>query len=259
MKEEVVMQTVLDLTSGIDSFTHLDLLRKAATHKGLELQGHALKAYSEKIKIYQLDTQLLAILSEHNIKQHGRPDCGHEIFTLVDENPQKKVPGWAPSNYWNFRLLEGSKCKFDLRVTLSVSFSLNFEKRGVVLVPQARGSFVSPADQLPNFRMFKALVDNDMDVPNIAKELAQSDEGIVVSWTELGLGGIKKLSYLFSEFTGQNQAVAQLGRNRAVFDPTPNPPNQSPDDELFIMEPAQPKVTQAWQTQLNEYRNRLIL
>lgn len=252
------MKTALDLTAGVDSFTLLDLLRKAAAHKGLKLQEGASKAYSEPIKAHELDDKLLAALAERNIKRQDRPDCRNEIFTLVDENPQEKAPGWSPSNYWNFKLLEGDKRKFDLRVTLSVGFGLNLEKRGIVLVPQVHGSLISAADSLPNFRMFKALVESDADAPAIAKELAASDGSIAVSWTELGLGGIRKLSHLFSEFAAWNETVAQLGRNGEVFNPAPNPRYQQPGDELFIAEPAQPKVVQAWRTQLNEYRAHLV-
>src|SRR3989338_1325421 len=218
------MKTTLDLTAGVDIFTLLDLLRKVAAHKGLKLQEGASKAYSEPIKVYTLDGKLLAVLAERNIKREDRPDCRNEIFTLVDENPQEKVPGWASSNYWNFKLLEGDKSKFDLRVTLSVGFGLNLEKRGVVLVPQAHGSFLSPADSLPNFRMFKALVESSAGAPEVARELAASDGTIVVTWTELGLGGIRKLPHLFSEFAARNETVAQLGENGEVFNPaTSNP------------------------------------
>jgi hypothetical protein len=252
------MKTALDLVAGVDFFTLLDLFRRAAAHKDLILHESTSKAYSEPIKVYELDDRLLAVLAKHNIKRQDRPDCRNEIFTLVDENPQEKVPGWAPSNYWNFKLLKGDKRKFDLRVTLSVGFSLNLEKRGILLVPQAHGSFVSAVDLLPNFRMFKALVENDDEAPAVAKELAASDGSIVVSWTELGLGGIRKLSCLFSEFAARNETVAQLGRNGEIFDPAPNPRYQQPGDELFIAEPAQPKLFQAWRAQLNEYRTSLV-
>lgn len=252
------MKTATDLTIGVDSFTLIDLLQKAAAHKGLKLHEGASRAYSEPIRVYELDDKLLAMLAERNIKRQDRPDCRNEIFTLVDENPQEKVSGWTSSNYWNFKLLEDDKSKFDLRVTLSVGFGLNLEKRGVVFVPQAHGSYVSAADSLPNFRIFKAIVESDENAPAVAKELAASDGNIVVTWTELSLGGVRKLSYLFTEFAARNETVAQLGRNGEVFNPAPNPRYQQPGDELFIAEPAQPKVVQVWRTQLNEYRTHLV-
>lgn len=253
------MKTAMSLTMGVDSFTLLDLLRRAAVHKGLKLHEGASRAYSEPIRTYMLDDRLLAILAERGIKQQDRPDCNHEIFTLVDENPQEKVPGWEPSNYWNFKLLSDGKRKFDLQVVLSVGFGLNLEKRGIVLVPQVHGSFLSPSDSLPNLRMFKALVESDQDAPTVAKELAASDGSIVVTWTDLGLGGIRKLSHLFTEFVGRNEAVRHLTRDREIFDPAPNPSYQQPGDELFIAEPAQPKVIGAWRSQLDEYRTHLVV
>lgn len=252
------MKTTAALTMGVDAFTLLDLLKKAAEHKGLKLHEDALKAYSGLIKGYSLDDKLLAVLAERGIKQQTRPDCRNEIFTLVDENPQEKIPGWMPSNYWNFKLLESDRHKFDLRVFLSVDFGVNTEKRGIVFWPQAHGLFISAADRLPNFRMFKALVESDDNVPAIAKELAASDGSIVITWTDLGLGGIRKLANLFAEFVGRNETIAQLGRDQKIFDPIPHPQYQQPGDELFVVEPAQSSVIQTWRTQLNEYRAHLI-
>jgi hypothetical protein len=204
-------------TTGDSALTLLDLLRRAASHKGLRLHEGASKACSKPIKVYVLDEKLLVALAKHNIRKQDRSDCMNEIFTLVDENPQTRIPGWSTSNYWNFKLVEGGKRRFNLRMTLSVGFGINFEKRGVVLVPQAHGSYVSAADQLPNFQMFKALVKNDSHAPAVAKELANSTGTVVVTWTELGLGGIRRLVDLFTEFAADNKTVAQLGRDGEVF------------------------------------------
>lgn len=253
------MKATTVLTMGENALTLLDLLRRAAAHKGLRLHEGASKVYSEPIKEYTLNEKLLAALAERNIKRQYRPDCRNEIFTLVDENPQERVPGWSPSNYWNFKLgEEGDKRGFDLRMTLSVGFGINFQKRGVVLVPQAHGSFVSAADHLPNFRMFKALVELDADAPAVAKKLAASDGTAVVTWAELGLGGIRRLADLFAEFATRNETVVQLGRNGDVFNPAPSSRYQQPGDELFIPEPAQPKIIETWRAQLNEYRLHLV-
>jgi hypothetical protein len=253
------MKATTVLTTGENALTLLDLLRRAATHKGLKLHEGASKAYCEPIKEYALDKKLLAILDNRGIKRQRRPDCRNEIFTLVDENPQEKVTGWSPSNYWNFKLLEKNKDTFDLRISLSVGLDINLEKRGVVLVPQAHGSFLSAADRLPNFRMFKVLVENDNDIPAVAKELAASDGSIVVTWTELGLGGIQRLADLFREFAARNETVARLGRNGEIFDPAPNQHYQQPGDDLFIPKPAQPRIVESWRAQLEEYRSHLVV
>ncbi|MDP2664542.1 MAG: hypothetical protein Q8O97_01055 [bacterium] len=254
------MKTALELTAGVDSFTLLDLVRKAAAHKGLRYREGGVEACSEPFKTHELDDRLLAVLAECGIKKQDRPDCRHEIITLLDENPQEVDLGPKPSNYWNFRLLKGDERKFDLRVTLSVGFGIDLEKRGIVFVSQASGPYVSAMDLSSNLRMFKALVgsDDSSDVLAVAKELAASDGTIVVTWTELGLGGIRKLSHLFKEFAAGNETIARLWRSREVFDPVPSPNYERLGDELFIAEPAQPKVFEAWRAQLAEYRDQLV-
>ena len=201
------------LTMGVEVFTLLDLLRRAAAHKGLELYEGATRAYSKPIKTYVLDEKLLAVLAAQGIRRQARPDCGDEIFTLVDQNPQEKVPpGWAPSNSWNVKLLKGKEARFDLRVEVSVGFSVSRKKRGIVLMPQAYASLCSAADRLPSFRMFKALVDADADAPPVARELAASDGSIVVTWTDLGLGGIRTLAAAERMVAGGRVDLVSLSR-----------------------------------------------
>ncbi|MCH8987107.1 hypothetical protein IIA94_02995 [Patescibacteria group bacterium] len=253
------MKTTTALTMGVDAFTLLDLFRKVAAGKGLKiLQVDSSRAHSEPIRVYTLGGKLLAVLAKQRIKRRARPDCKDRIFTLVDENPQNELPGWKPSNYWNFEQLKGDEHNFNLRVSLSIELGLGIEKRGVVLLPLAHGTLVSAGDQLPNFRMFKALVENDGKAPEVAKELAISNGSIVVTWTDLGLGGIRKLTDLFAEFAGGKKSIVQLNQNQKVFDPVPSPRHQKPCDELFIAEPAQSIVIQTWRSQLHEYCNSLV-
>lgn len=250
------MRTKTDLVD-VGILTKLELFQKAAMHRSLELEEGTSEAYSKPIRVYILEKRLLAILKEQGIKQQDRPDCQNEILTLVDKNPQEKIPGYTSSNYWNFKLLEGDEHRFDLCVSLSISFSI--EKRGVVFWPQAHGPFLSAADRLPNFRMFKALVESDDEASAIAKELVASDGNIVVTWTDLGLDGIRRLSDLFDEFAGGNDEIMRLGRNQEVLNPVPYPRHQQPGDRLFVTEPAQSKIIQAWQEQLKKYSACLIM
>jgi len=126
----------MKLEKGVDEFTMLELLVKAAAFKGLELYGSSSEAYTKPIKEYKLDDKLLALLAERRIKRHDRPD---DVFTLSDENPQEKVQGWEPSNYWNFKLLEGEKRRFDLSVSIAAGLIINQSERGVKLNPLASG------------------------------------------------------------------------------------------------------------------------
>lgn len=256
--------TVPVLRKGRDCFTLLDLIRKAAAKKGLVLQEGASRPCSEPIASYVLNDALLAFLAERRIERQDRPDCQNKIFTLIDENPQRPSPGFRASNYWNFQLItelpEGRRDRFDLRVTLAVGFAVNIEKRGVTLWPQAYGTGVSASDHLPNFRMFKALVESGAkEILPVAREIAASEGNILVSWHDLRLGGIRKLSELFAEFAKGNKTVERLGREGGLFDPLPYPRHQQLADELFVAEPAQPGVITAWREQLASYRAVLTI
>lgn len=245
----------MGLASGVDILTTVELLRRAAAHKGFTLgEGRGWKS-AKPVKDYRLDDRLLAALARRNIVRQPRPDC-RGIFTLVDEGLQREVPGWAPSCYWNFKAREEDGA-FDLRITVSVDLELNTRERGVVLVPRAHGTFISPADPVPHFRMFRALVEADEDAPAVARELAASDGHLVVFWGDLGLGGIRRLSDLFIEFACGNEGVRHLGHEGRIFDPAPFPQHQPSGDELYVMEPAQPRVFQAWREQIDGYRARL--
>lgn len=248
------------LKAGLDSFTSLDLIRKAASHKGLRY-CEGTNAYSEPLAIYPLDKKLLAFLEKRNIHQRIRPDCNNSVFTLVDENLQEKTPGTLLSNYWNFKRTEDKKKPFDLQMQLVAHFQVSIKERGVVLISRAYGSFLSPAEHLPHWRMFTALVDSDRrKLPAVAKELADNEGRTTVSWTELGLAGIRELRTLFNEFAGKNEAVHRLARlsSLGVFEPNPIQ-HFDPGSELFITESAQPKIMREWKDQLERYRSSLIV
>lgn len=242
----------LVLIPGIDTYTLLDLLKLAARHKGLELWWNASKTFFKPIKKYTLDDRLLDILESRNIKREPRPDLS---FTLVDQNPQEITPGHRPSNYWSFKLLKGSNYNYDLLISLSVRYEVSTKKQGIILLPLAIGTVLSPADHLPNLRMFQALVESDRDAPAIAKEIAGNASGLIVTWSDLGLGGIRRLTELFHEFTNRNVAIENLSRQDGVFSPTPHPYQQQLTDELFITELAQLRILKAWRNQLEAYRN----
>lgn len=257
------MEATVDLGNGKDIFTLLDLLRQVAALKKLGLHVGEHETYSDPIKVYRLDEKTLEVLAKAGIKRQPRPDC-RNTFTLVDENPQPPpVPGWMPSTWWNFKLPDPDAANqrdregTPLEITLSVGFSVNTRKRGIVLIPQAHGSFVSAADRLPHFRMFKALVEADSEAPAVAKEIAASDGSAVVTWTELGLGGLRHIAELFRELVGENKPVDDLARGSDVFKPSPYHKVWQPGVDLYIAEPAQPKLFAAWQKQLEEYRAKL--
>jgi len=234
-----------------DSLTQLDIFKKAATHKGLELGGGTdARARSEPIKIYTLGDELFADLETRGFKKQIRPDCNYEILTLtVDEKGE--------TDYWNFKLIDEKNKEegLDLRIFLTIEFEINFEKDGVVLWPCAHGSFMSPAKRSSHLRMFKTLVEADENASDIAREIASSGGSIIVTWTDLGLDDIQRIDDLFTTFAGDNEAIEQLARSAlSVFKPNPHA-----HDKLFIIKSAQSEIVKTWRGQLDWYRNSLVV
>lgn len=246
------------LKKGDETFTLLQLLEKAAAHKRLKLQKESSRMYSEPIAEYNLNKDLLAILAEQGIIGQN---CPNNIFTLVDKNPQQKIPGFAPSNYWNFQGQDGDMGgKHKMPITLCVEFRENIEKRGIELFPVAHATLASGVDRLPNYRIFKALISQDSRASVVTKELAASNGSIIVNWGELGLGGIRRLSDLFSEFAKNNEEVRRLAHDGRVFDPQPFKHVSSwGHEDVFVIEPAQPKIFETWREQLQDYRQKLAI
>lgn len=239
------MEFALQLIPGVNVFTAVELMKKAAASKRLKLWEGSSPLSSRPIKEYTLDEHLLNALAKSGIRQNSRPD---DVLTLTDYNDQEPRPGFVPSNYWNFRRSQ------DLSIGISVTLHINVEKRGVVFLPQTSATILSPTDHLPNFRMFKALVLNDPKAPAIAKKLALSDGEIVVTWTDLELSGIRTVRDLFfKEFAERRQEVAELARLLSIFDL--NPSNRK---ELYVTESIQPQLFRTWRRQLQAYRDRLV-
>ena len=236
------------LVAGTDSFTLRDLAGRVAASKGLTLawtsSSHRSEPISEPIATYVLDEELLAMLSKEAIVQQSRPSCGGEIFTLFDKGPLKTPPAWLGEvrNCWSFEKTDGGRGHFDLRIALMIEFVHSYGAQGFTLLPKTFGPLGSPNDPLPNVRMFRALVNSGrQDLPAIAHELAAcSEESLSVSWADLGLGGIRRLNDLFTEFVHGNKHIGNVAcRLQDVFDPNPRLALESGADidriDLFII------------------------
>ena len=226
----------------------------AANFKGLAVREDdgGCRYHSDPIKTYVLGDDELFFLNQQGIVDGGYPgEKKHHI--LIDTNASEGAR-------WSFQRCKTKKQEFNLSVELWVGIEIDIKKRGVVFWPRAASSFISPAERFPQFRMFKALVDSDKNALVVAKEIAESDGSIIITWSELGLGGIRKLSSLFHEFAGGNDLVRDLARRvSGIFTPAPSQQFQQPSQEMYIAEPAQAVVFENWRKQLKSYRARLAV
>ncbi|MFA5185916.1 MAG: hypothetical protein WC551_05485 [Patescibacteria group bacterium] len=251
-----------------DIFTQEELCMLAAKHKGLTLKAGRSPAVCEPLATIKLTEIMLRKLAELGIKRHEQPGYN---FTLMDENPQEPaIMGWANSCGWTFTPVEnGDKgprteatrtLVYDLHIDLHVELRLNQTERNIVCVPLAYGASVSPTDALPNFRMFKALVEIAGGMPDVAREIAASEGWITIPWTKLGLAGLCEIKDLFHEFCHGKHIIKDLARYQKVFDPAPfNEPNAPPSARRFVAKVAQPRLFRCWKNQLDEYRSKLTV
>ena len=231
----------LVLSNG-DAYTVLELIRMAASLKGLELIEGASKTCSKYIAIYPLDQKMLDYLSNHNFEM--RSDGG--FLSLCDK---------STGGRWNYSNREGDHDNLELK--LAVGFKIDMMRRGIIFVPHAYGTGGWTSEESHQRRMFRLLVASTPQITSsIALEIASSEKDFVLSWTKMSLGGIRPISNLFEEFA--SISVQDLAHSKlSPFNPAPYSQNFKHQDQLFIIEPAQPKVFDAWRSQLKNYRDSL--
>ncbi len=240
-------KTSFFLEIGKNCFREADIFKKAVEYKSLLYQG--VNSCSETFVTYDLDERLLALLAEAGIRKNP---CSENVFSLVDTNSQKTEPGVPLSNFWNFQLVENSE-KPDLRIHLYVILKNSSKKRGVTMLSCTKGAF-PPLDHLPNFRMFKTLVEcGGQEVPLIAKDLRANEGKVFISWTELGLAGIRTLGNLWLEFVDYHEATRDLSVVEDQCFKSPfleNIQDVIGIKDLFILESVQGKIFEEWERRI---------
>ena len=221
-----------------------ELVERAAGLIELTLLAEPARYQTEPIVTYRLDVGILVKLEQLGIRREPRTDG---TFTLVDQNPYAKPDdGFARSNYCNFKV--GEDEEVDLTVKLFAMAEVSLENRGVVFRPRVCASLVSASDQPPNSNFFRALIELDHRAPDVARCLAR-DGKYVVSFSALGLGGLRSLHALLLEFAGGNDAVKGLGY-AGILEPSPEPLKGR---TTFVAETAHPRIFQAWAHQHATY------
>lgn len=254
---ETMKEPTNDFVAGKELFTLRALLDKAAELKGIKVLSVSHSgATTESIAELAPDDAML----RHLRKQGILYEENDSMCYLRDTNPQPPPPhGFASSDGWSFKRKEGGG-GFDFALKLHVGMRQVAVERGILLWPVVYGTCASACDSLPNHRLFKALVEGPgATVPDVARELAQSEGIISVTWTELGLGGLRSIRALFDEFIQRKQELWELGLTHKVFDPKPLQTFEKPDHDPFLIESAQPRLFRLWKSQVDAYRSRLAV
>lgn len=221
--------------------TKEQLMEKAADYKGIMInfKNNSLLV-SEPFGTYELVGAFLAAMKEWRFTLTHRQDG---VTTLSDDLEK--------DSYWNF--------KDKLLLNLCASFSVNEHNRGVVLLPCASGTFLSSIRHSSNFRIFRVVAKYDAKAHPLVGEMVAENGEVIVSWTQLKLGGIRSIPMLFEEFlyingTGR-QGIERLASS-SVSPLEPNPVARG-QEEYFLTEPYQPLLFKLWMTQLYDFKNSL--
>ncbi len=224
--------------------TEEQIIKKATDSLGLGLCKGSFYHTSE-LKTYELtDPRFADALRRFGFKINNRVD---NIITLSDENPQPESPGVASSGYWNFR-----KNRDALRLGLRLICRMNYKERGVIFSPYVQREFLSSSDTLSCLRFFRVVAEYDKHAPALIRQVAQNEK-LTVSFTAIGLSGIRSLAMLFEEFRCYNDEILQLANSgMSPFNPSP-----STDDALYAPEYIQASILELWKIQLNKLLSSL--
>ncbi len=172
--------------------------------------------FSKAFDTRKISGVFLKELKSNNFSLNYRDDG---VITLSDNNRQKENGIFRSSNYWNFR--NNEEKKDPLILEMRIRARLDGKERGIHCYPCVTGSFLSPVDHLPQWRVFKILFNiiqnsETEGCKKIVRDIAQSEKGeVFVSWSDISnshmhLSGIRTISKLFSEFIRGHESLQRL-------------------------------------------------
>ena len=227
--------------------TKNNLLLKAAAIKKVVLSlDHNSLLISKPFVSYKLEGEFLDILKKNGFKLDYRTDG---VITLSEENSE---------GYWNF--YDKPNEKSELRLDLCVVFGVYESERGVVLRSDTSGGYLSPAILRSHLKVFEAVAQYKVTkIHPLVKEIVAGQGKTVVSWKQLGLGGLRSVPALFDELTIQSgrrtSSLKDLARSSvSPFDPSP----VDQEERLFLPETYQPLLFELWWEQLRDFKGDLL-
>ena len=138
---------------------------------------------------------------------------------------------------------------------LTVTFQLHTHDRhrGVFIQPHFWGNCDGGPTHKPTIDKLAMAVGNAFRSHPIIGDMRHNPY-LIVHWNDIGLGGIRNIRTLFSELFGRNEFVLELANSRV----SPFKPHPQKDSEIYVIENDQPYLFSHWQSQLEEYKTKLI-
>ncbi len=247
-------------TEPIKLIAESELIRKAAAFMSLVLKDEPrehtsyLTFDSLSVDSFSLnDRGFISALEKAGFTFGPGVGASRKEIVYLDGGSNQKGAEIFESDCWSWTRKEANP-RLDVRFRLSISE----ERRGVVCLPEVWGNCGGGACHQPTIQKFVEVVAiYFVEAHALIKECVKAKPCPVISWSDIGLGGVKSVEHLFQELFGKNANVLKLAySNISPFNPDPrNWPRK--EDKLFVLEPDQPKLFKQWRTQLQEFGDSL--
>lgn len=231
----------------------------STTAKQMEVKSNPY-AYSDTLHEITVTPAVSEILKSNQFEIPPRDDG---ILTLSDRHPDstKASPGWAPSNYWNFKLKdEDSKIAVKPILSFILMVVPQEKKRGVLCMPHFFSNLLSPADMNPHLRMCNILGSDSQfrDSCGIMTLLNECEGKMLIPWGDIGFSGIRSVHALQKEFLEDKSEELKMliHSHRSPLDPCPFEVGGG-CVKAFVKECDQYALLEQWRLQIEEYRQKL--
>lgn len=245
--------------------TESSLIDKAAKWGRLVIKAEpkksssSLELESESVQTLRLDGSFLTLLKEHGFTFGPGTRPPHNQMVYLSGESNQRGAEIFESDSWAWK-----RAATNLQLDAYFRLRINEKKRGVVCEPHVWGNCDGGACHQPTIdrlvRIMAEHLSNTSDLHLLLKRAAGSKSAPVIYWSEMGLGGVKSVGWLFEELFGRNKKVLELSRSPlSPFDPNPNPTRSIFDvhDRLFVEEVDQSRLFEQWEKQLKEFRRDL--
>jgi hypothetical protein len=239
-----------------------DLIKMAASNADLMLRESNSQVYSriirtsEIVETLDLDMTFLDVLKTVGFTFRPGIKPPHDTMIYLSGNSDQRGQDIFDSDCWAWKRTETEH-------RLAVYFRLFVDEnaRGVICVPEVSGNCDGGACHRPTIDKLMGIITTHF--PNmhpLIRRITKENPHPVIGWSEIGLGGIRSVGWLFDESYGQNRRVGQLADTiLSPFIPSPRSRFNisAATDRLFVLESDQPQLFRQWKNQLGILRSEL--
>ena len=254
--------TKSDPLTEADFLKESELIKRVASYADLILREDKYQTYSriiltsEIVGTFDLDMTFLDALKVAGFTFLPGVNPPHDKMVYLSGNSDQRGQDIIDSDCWAWK-------KTETLHQLAVYFRLVIDEhaRGVICIPEVSGNCSGSACHRSTIdRLMSIIATHYSSTHPLIGQITEKNPHPVIGWSEIGLGGIRSIGWLFDEAYGRNRKIVQLvDTNISPF--APNPRSRfnisAATDRLFVLESDQPKLFRQWKSQLAILRSEL--